>query len=586
MKAGILLGTTESGRDFVLPLDLVTQTVAILAKKGSGKSYTAAVLGEGMLELQQQLVIVDPTGAHWGLRSSADGKRAGFSIVVIGGDHADIPLEPGAGEVIAKAIVEHRFSAIIDTSLLRKGQMVRFLGEFFETLYRINREPLHLLVDEADTVAPQKPFGDEARTLGAMEDIVRRGRIRGIGCTLITQRPAVINKNVLTQCEVLVALRLSHPRDIATIMEWVNVHAEAAPAAAMLKSLPSLPIGTAWLWSPGWGDFFERIKVRKRDTFDSGATPKAGGKPAKAAVLAAVDIARLGTEISKTVDEAKANAPAALKARIAELEAELETLKLITLDTSVLEEARQQGYKNAIWAVRETLPGIVQNIHDFLNTLDVKCRQIESDLVPRTSGQWKEALGIPITPTEVRTSRAQPAPAPRSAALRPTSSAAGMTPAKQRILDALAWWKAAGETAPTRAQVAYVSEISPKSSSFANNLGALRTSGLIEYPEGNCVCLTAEGFNVANEVEGKVSRNAFLQRVRGVIREPAKVRIFDALVGVGSGRSITREALAEAVDISPSSSSYANNLGALRTLGILDYPIPGQVGLGSMFDSI
>ena len=46
-----------------------------------------------------------------------------------------------------------------------------------------------------------------------MQDIVRRGRKKGIGCTLITQRPAVLSKDVLTQCEVLCVLRLVHPVD-------------------------------------------------------------------------------------------------------------------------------------------------------------------------------------------------------------------------------------------------------------------------------------------------------------------------------------------------------------------------------------
>ena len=34
-----------------------------------------------------------------------------------------------------------------------------------------------------------------------MEDLVRRGRARGLGITLITQRPAVLNKDVLTQVD-------------------------------------------------------------------------------------------------------------------------------------------------------------------------------------------------------------------------------------------------------------------------------------------------------------------------------------------------------------------------------------------------
>jgi hypothetical protein len=100
---------------------------------------------------------------------------------------------------MAEALVGDRFSCILDLSLFRKGQAHRFLAPFLETLYRRNREPLHLFADEADFYAPQKPFGDEARTLGAMSDVVRRGRIRGIGCTLITQRPAVLSKDVLTR---------------------------------------------------------------------------------------------------------------------------------------------------------------------------------------------------------------------------------------------------------------------------------------------------------------------------------------------------------------------------------------------------
>jgi uncharacterized protein len=79
------------------PLDFVTQTQAILAKKRVGKSYTAAVEAEELLKAKQQIVIIDPTGAHWGLKSSADGKHPGFPIAVFGGEHADVPLEESAG---------------------------------------------------------------------------------------------------------------------------------------------------------------------------------------------------------------------------------------------------------------------------------------------------------------------------------------------------------------------------------------------------------------------------------------------------------------------------------------------------------
>jgi hypothetical protein len=303
-----------------LPLEAVTQTFAILAVKGSGKSYTASVCAEEMLKAGQQIVVIDMTGAWYGLKSSADGKSDGFPIAVFGGDHADVPLDESAGEVIASAIVEKKFSAILDFSDMRKGQTLRFLAAFLETLYRVNRSPLHLFADEADAYVPQKVFGEQARTVGAMEDIVRRGRKKGIGCSMITQRPASINKDVLTQCEVLIALRMSHPRDIDAIKEWVNVHSSVSDAKDMIDSLPSLTTGNAYVWSPSWLKVFKKVQIRFRETFDSGATPKPGEAVKVPKKLAAIDIEKLGREISDTVQRKKAEDPKELKKRIYELE--------------------------------------------------------------------------------------------------------------------------------------------------------------------------------------------------------------------------------------------------------------------------
>jgi DNA helicase HerA-like ATPase len=83
-----------------------------------------------------------------------------------------------------------------------------------------------LLIDEADAIAPQKPQENEARMLGAAEDIVRRGGQRGLGCMLITQRSAVLNKNVLTQVEMIVALRTIAPQDLKAMDAWIEVHGE------------------------------------------------------------------------------------------------------------------------------------------------------------------------------------------------------------------------------------------------------------------------------------------------------------------------------------------------------------------------
>ena len=259
-----------------LPEEAVTQTFAILAKRGVGKTYTASVLVEEIIKAGLPVVVVDPIGVWWGLRASADGEGPGLPIVIAGGDHADVPITASSGEAVARLVVEQNLSLVIDLSLLRKHERTHFMTDFAETLYHLNRTARHLVLDEADAFAPQQPMSGEQRMLGAMEDIVRRGRAHGLGVTLISQRSAALNKNVLTQAEVLVTLRLISPQDRTAVDAWVKTHGTEEQRNEMMNSLPSLPVGEAWFWSPGWLDIFQRVKIRRRETFDSSSTPKVG----------------------------------------------------------------------------------------------------------------------------------------------------------------------------------------------------------------------------------------------------------------------------------------------------------------------
>jgi DNA helicase HerA-like ATPase len=63
-----------------LPEDAVTQTFVILAKRGVGKTLAASVMAEEMLKIGQPIVVYDPTGAWWGLKSSKNGKAAGYRL--------------------------------------------------------------------------------------------------------------------------------------------------------------------------------------------------------------------------------------------------------------------------------------------------------------------------------------------------------------------------------------------------------------------------------------------------------------------------------------------------------------------------
>lgn len=278
------------------------------------------VMAEEMLKTGMPIVILDPLGVCWGLRSSASGKRAGLPITIFGEEHGDIPLESTAGEMIADLIVHEQISAVLDMSKFNSNaEQDRFAAAFAARLYRKNRKPLHLMVDEADSFAPQKPAKGQEKMLGAFNDIVRRGRARGLGVTLITQRSAVINKNVLTQIEVLIVLRTNAPQDRKAIAAWTEVHGDEEKNKQMMESLAKLDIGEAWVWSAGWLDVFKKVKIRQRDTFDSSATPKFGGRIREPKVLAPVDLAKIKDQMAETIEKVKQEDPRELKRKVFEL---------------------------------------------------------------------------------------------------------------------------------------------------------------------------------------------------------------------------------------------------------------------------
>lgn len=537
-----------------LPVDAVTSTFAILAIRGVGKTHTASVLAEEMLAAGQPIVAYDPTGAWWGLKSSADGKRPGFPVVVFGGEHADVPLEESAGETIAQTIVEKRISAILDCGLMRKGARVRFMTEFCEALYRLNREPLHLFVDEAHTVAPQRSMPDTARLLGAVEDIVLQGRRRGIGMTIISQRPALVNTNVRSQCGTLIAMRIIGPHDRKAITEWTEAHGTPEQTKEMLASLAKLPRGDAWVWSPV-DDLFRRVHFRDRKTFDSSATPTVGGKAVKPQRMAEVDLAALGEAIKATVERAKADDPRELKRKIAALEKQVATLEkekateVIRIDVPSLSDEQLKE----LCALSQSSARIVELI-----------ASVESKVKPTVPILMSDRLAA-----HERRKTMQPPPSLPTRPL-PVKIAKGSTPSEsgslgrceRAILAVLACFPAGRN----KSQASILSGYSIKSSSFSNALSSLRTKGYMEGG-GDRLTITQAGAGALGEIPpmptGESLRNYWygqLGKAERAILE-AIVDAFPCFVSYAD--------IAERSGYSQTSSSFSNALSKLRTLELI-----------------
>lgn len=290
------LGTQRGGARFELDDSLVTKTMAILAKKGAGKSYTAGVVMEEFAKNAIPFVMLDPVGIHHSIRSSADGTAPGYPIVVFGGDHADIPINGTHGEAVARTVVSTGISCVVDVSQLSKGDWRRFVRDFCRTLYEINRTPRHVFIEEAAEFVPQRLRPDLMETFEAVERLVRLGRNRGLGATLISQRSAQVAKDVLTQIDILIVLQTVGKPDRDAVLSLFRSQLDEDQLDDLKEfegTIAGLPTSSAWVWAPAL-HMFQRVRIRERETFHGGATPELGvDRQEMLTVDASVDILEL-----------------------------------------------------------------------------------------------------------------------------------------------------------------------------------------------------------------------------------------------------------------------------------------------------
>ena len=551
--------------DLQLPLDLITETAAIIAKRGVGKTYTASVITEELLKAGGHVIAIDPVGVWWGLRASADGEPAGgLQILILGGNHGDLPLDSGSGRAVADLIVDERLSCVLDLSLMTQEEAARFLAPFLDRLYQINRAPLHLVVDEADSVAPQVPGRGESPMLAAMDRIVRRGRARGLGVTLITQRPAVLSKNVLTQIELLITLRLTSPNDRKAIDGWIQAQGTEDERRAVMASLATLEVGEAWFWSPAWLGLLKRVHIRQRQTFDSSATPKIGQTLDAPRTLASIDLSALKERFSDALLTAVENDPEQLRRRIDLLEQQLRDRPIEHVIERVEVPILRPGEAERLEQAAENMIGMGKDLLSVAGEIRA--------VLAKNAGLERPQLPAPTprllsSPLEIEAS-------PSRQLMRIANDSIVTTP-QQRILDALASFAALGLRQVARNNVAVWADQSPTSSGYTNNLGRLRTQGLIDYPAPGFVALTEEGQAIATPAAPihtlQDLHSAWIARL-----PRPQGRILAELLACYP-HSLPRNELALRAGQSPTSSGFSNNIGALKGLGLVLYQVPKQV---------
>ena len=337
---------------------LVQKHCSILAKTGSGKSYTASVLLEEQLDNKIPLLIIDPHSEYSSLKKegsidSESQKKYQISskgygskikvytpankainqdadevfringmnlsvrdIISIFPDNStnthvgilyeavqkvraemesysldDVIFEVANNESKARWNVVNYLEEIRDTEILSpnptsiegliekgKASIIDFKGvppniqgmlvshlctSLFEARKLNKIPPMMLVIEEAHNFAPERGFS-KTPSSEILRTIASEGRKFGLGLMVISQRPARIDKNILSQCGTQIIMKVTNPNDLKSIskgLEGVTSYVE--------EELKRLPPGIAMLVS----NEVERpilIDVRTRKTKHGG----------------------------------------------------------------------------------------------------------------------------------------------------------------------------------------------------------------------------------------------------------------------------------------------------------------------------
>src|SRR6478609_4184677 len=240
MTVAIEMGHTTAGAPAQLDLEeLLATRLLVQGNSGSGKSYLLRRLLEQSASLVQQ-AIIDPEGDFVTLAES-------FGHVVV-----DASRSEGDLQRIAARVRQHRVSVVLNLEGLDTEAQMRCAAAFLGGLFDADRDlwyPMLVVVDEAQLFAPAAAgeVSDEARkvSLGAMTNLMCRGRKRGLAGVIATQRLAKLAKNVAAEASNFLMGRTFLDIDMARAADLLGMERRQAEMFRDLERGHFLGLGPA-----------------------------------------------------------------------------------------------------------------------------------------------------------------------------------------------------------------------------------------------------------------------------------------------------------------------------------------------------
>ncbi|WP_119680895.1 ATP-binding protein [Indioceanicola profundi] len=264
MKISIDMGLTDLGAPATMDLEeLLATRLLVQGNSGSGKSHLLRRLLEQSAPYVQQC-IVDPEGDFVTLADK-------YGHVVVEADqHTEISLQR-----VAARVRQHRVSVVLNLEGLDVEMQMRMAAAFLGGLFDADREvwyPMLVVVDEAQLFAPAAAgeVSDEARkvSLGAMTNLMCRGRKRGLAGVIATQRLAKLAKNVAAEASNFLMGRTFLDIDMARAADLLGMEKRQAEMFRDLERGHFVALGPALSRRP------LPLRIGAVETAGRGGSPK------------------------------------------------------------------------------------------------------------------------------------------------------------------------------------------------------------------------------------------------------------------------------------------------------------------------
>jgi len=365
----IHVGETADGERLEFPIvEMLTGRGFVTGKSGSGKSNTTSVVVEELLEAGYPVLIVDTDGEYYGLKEEYELLHAGAD------EECDIQVNVEHAQKLANLALEENVPIILDVSgYLDDNEADELLRQTVRHLFAKEKKlkkPFLLVVEECHEYIPEG--GGVGETGNLLIKVGKRGRKHGLGVVGISQRPADVKKDFITQANWLVWHRLTWDNDTNVVGRIVgNEYAE---------EVVDLGDGEAFVQMDWSDEAVERVQFKRKRTFDAGATPGLDDfeRPDLKSVSGSL-MEDLGDITDRKEQERDRIAELESKIenreeRIAELESELETAR----DVSAAARKMANALAHGDGAPPDSYQSTLQTKNEQIERLESRLAELES----------------------------------------------------------------------------------------------------------------------------------------------------------------------------------------------------------------